>query len=350
MLEVKDLHCSYGTTQVLKGVDLNVNKGEVISILGSSGSGKTTLLRCISFLQKADSGTIRFDDFEKDITQLKHSEIRALRMKMGYVFQNFNLFRNMTVKQNVLEGLITARGVDRATADKTADEVLEKVGMLHRKDFYPDQLSGGQQQRVAIARAIAFKPEVLLFDEPTSALDPELTREVLNTITQLAADGLTLVVVTHEMGFARNVSDRIIFMENGVVAEEAPAKEFFLRVDELSILVVGQDIAQLTNGKLTERFVVAVFLRDDVLVHVVGGVAHHLPDAVGLDFKFHRVGRIVIVPFRTLQFFNQISAQRQFFGCFHKTVCIGVEHIRFLGGAAAGGVDHGNAGLITLVI
>ena len=215
MLEVKDLHCSYGTTQVLKGVDLNVNKGEVISILGSSGSGKTTLLRCISFLQKADGGTIRFDDFEKDITQLKHSEIRALRMKMGYVFQNFNLFRNMTVKQNVLEGLITARGVDRATADKTADEVLEKVGMLHRKDFYPDQLSGGQQQRVAIARAIAFKPEVLLFDEPTSALDPELTREVLNTIT-------------HEMGFARNVSDRIIFMENGVVAEEAPAKEFFL--------------------------------------------------------------------------------------------------------------------------
>ena len=226
MLEVKDLHCSYGTTQVLKGVDLNVNKGEVISILGSSGSGKTTLLRCISFLQKADSGTIRFDDFEKDITQLKHSEIRALRMKMGYVFQNFNLFRNMTVKQNVLEGLITARGVDRATADKTADEVLEKVGMLHRKDFYPDQLSGGQQQRVAIARAIAFKPEVLLFDEPTSALDP--VGEVLNVMKELAEEGMTMVVVTHEMGFARNVSDRIIFMENGVVAEEAPAKEFFL--------------------------------------------------------------------------------------------------------------------------
>ena len=228
MLEVKDLHCSYGTTQVLKGVDLTVNKGEVISILGSSGSGKTTLLRCISFLQKADSGTIRFGDFEKDITKLRHSEIRALRMKMGYVFQNFNLFRNMTVRQNVLEGLITARGVDRAEAEKSTDEVLEKVGMLHRSDFYPDQLSGGQQQRVAIARAIAFRPEVLLFDEPTSALDPELTREVLNTITQLAADGLTLVVVTHEMGFARNVSDRIVFMSNGVVAEEAPAKEFFL--------------------------------------------------------------------------------------------------------------------------
>lgn len=227
MLEVKDLHCSYGTTQVLKGVDLNVNKGEVISILGSSGSGKTTLLRCISFLQKADSGTIRFDDFEKDITQLRHSEIRALRMKMGYVFQNFNLFRNMTVKQNVLEGLITARGVDRATADKTADEVLEKVGMLHRKDFYPDQLSGGQQQRVAIARAIATDPKIIYFDEPTSALDPELTVEVLAVMRDLAADGMTMLVVTHEMGFARNVSNQVVFMEHGVVVEQGPAKEIF---------------------------------------------------------------------------------------------------------------------------
>ena len=227
MLEVKDLHCSYGTTQVLKGVDLNVNKGEVISILGSSGSGKTTLLRCISFLQKADSGTIRFDDFEKDITQLKHSEIRALRMKMGYVFQNFNLFRNMTVKQNVLEGLITARGVDRATADKTADEVLEKVGMLHRKDFYPDQLSGGQQQRVAIARAIAFKPEVLLFDEPTSALDPEMVGEVLDVMKELAQSGMTMVVVTHEMGFAREVASRVLFMDQGVIMEENTPQALF---------------------------------------------------------------------------------------------------------------------------
>ena len=227
MLEVKDLHCSYGTTQVLKGVDLNVNKGEVISILGSSGSGKTTLLRCISFLQKADSGTLRFDDFEKDITQLKHSEIRALRMKMGYVFQNFNLFRNMTVKQNVLEGLITARGVDRATADKTADEVLEKVGMLHRKDFYPDQLSGGQQQRVAIARAIAFKPEVLLFDEPTSALDPQMVGEVLSVMRQLAKEGLTMIVVTHEMAFARDVSSHVVYMADGVICEEGTPADIF---------------------------------------------------------------------------------------------------------------------------
>ena len=227
MLEVKDLHCSYGTTQVLKGVDLNVNKGEVISILGSSGSGKTTLLLCISFLQKADSGTIRFDNFEKGITQLKHSEIRALRMKMGYVFQNFNLFRNMTVKQNVLEGLITARGVDRATADKTADEVLEKVGMLHRKDFYPDQLSGGQQQRVAIARAIAFKPEVLLFDEPTSALDPQMVGEVLSVMRQLAKEGLTMIVVTHEMAFARDVSSHVVYMADGVICEEGTPADIF---------------------------------------------------------------------------------------------------------------------------
>lgn len=201
MLEVKDLHCSYGTTQVLKGVDLNVNKGEVISILGSSGSGKTTLLRCISFLQKADSGTIRFDDFEKDITQLKHSEIRALRMKMGYVFQNFNLFRNMTVKQNVLEGLITARGVDRAAADKTADEVLEKVGMLHRKDFYPDQLSGGQQQRVALARILASEPQAILLDEPFSALDSYLKWELELELGELlgAFDG-PILWVSHELG------------------------------------------------------------------------------------------------------------------------------------------------------
>ena len=235
MLEVKDLHCSYGTTQVLKGVDLNVNKGEVISILGSSGSGKTTLLRCISFLQKADSGTIRFDDFEKDITQLKHSEIRALRMKMGYVFQNFNLFRNMTVKQNVLEGLITARGVDRATADKTADEVLEKVGMLHRKDLYPDQLSGGQQQRVAIARALNMHPKIMLLDEPTSALDPEMVQEVLDVIKSLAETNMTIVMVTHEMGLAREAADKVVFMENGLVVDQGTPHYLFDETDNARV-------------------------------------------------------------------------------------------------------------------
>ena len=224
MLEVKDLHCSYGTTQVLKGVDLNVNKGEVISILGSSGSGKTTLLRCISFLQKADSGTIRFDDFEKDITQLKHSEIRALRMKMGYVFQNFNLFRNMTVKQNVLEGLITARGVDRATADKTADKVLEKVGMLHRKDFYPDQLSGGQQQRVALARTLTQSPSIILADEPVAALDPVTAKQVMQDFVRINQEmGISILLNIHHVELALEYADRIIGIRAGKIVYDGPS-------------------------------------------------------------------------------------------------------------------------------
>lgn len=221
MLEVKDLHCSYGTTQVLKGVDIRVNNGEVISILGSSGSGKTTLLRCISFLQKADSGTIRFDDFEKDITKLRHNEIRALRMKMGYVFQNFNLFRNMTVRQNVLEGLITARGVDRAEAEQTADEMLEKVGMLHRKDFYPDQLSGGQQQRVAIARAISTHPPIIMADEPTGALDSRTGHEVLGFLQQLNKEGSTVILITHDNGIAATAR-RIVRIADGRIIEDHP--------------------------------------------------------------------------------------------------------------------------------
>ena len=227
MLEVKDLHCSYGTTQVLKGVDLNVNKGEVISILGSSGSGKTTLLRCISFLQKADSGTIRFDDFEKDITQLKHSEIRALRMKMGYVFQNFNLFNNMTVLDNCTAGLRYVLHQDKETARKTALSNLEKVGMAPYVNAKPRQLSGGQKQRVAIARALSMQPEVLLFDEPTSALDPQMVGEVLSVMRQLAKEGLTMIVVTHEMAFARDVSSHVVYMADGVICEEGTPADIF---------------------------------------------------------------------------------------------------------------------------
>ena len=226
MLEVKDLHCSYGTTQVLKGVDIRVNNGEVISILGSSGSGKTTLLRCISFLQKADSGTIRFDDFEKDITKLRHNEIRALRMKMGYVFQNFNLFRNMTVRQNVLEGLITARGVDRAEAEQTADEMLEKVGMLHRSDFYPDQLSGGQQQRVGLARALAADPKILLLDEPFGALDA-ITRSVLQDELLKVHQEMpkTFLLVTHDINEALKLGNRILVMNEGKVCQFGTPRE-----------------------------------------------------------------------------------------------------------------------------
>ena len=227
MLEVKNIYKSFGENQVLKGVNFSVEKGDVIAVLGSSGSGKTTLLKCISFLEPADKGEITFDDFHKDITKVTKKEIRQLRMKMGFVFQNFNLFRNMTALENVEEGLIRARKVPAAEAEKIAFEMLEKVGRTERAYHYPDLLSGGQQQRVAIARALAINPEVILFDEPTSALDPELTGEVLDVMRKLAMDGATRVVVTHEMEFARKVADWVVFMADGVIVEEAPSEEFF---------------------------------------------------------------------------------------------------------------------------
>lgn len=227
MLEVKNIHKKFGTNEVLKGVDFTVEKGSVIAVLGNSGSGKTTLLRCISFLESADEGEIIFDDFHKDITQVSKREIHKLRMKMGFVFQGYHLFRNKTAIQNVMEGLTTARGISREEAKKQAETVLEKVGMLDRANYYPDQLSGGQQQRVAIARAIAYNPEVILFDEPTSALDPQLTGEVLDVMKKLEEEGTTMVVVTHEMEFARKVANWVVFMENGVIVEEGPAQEFF---------------------------------------------------------------------------------------------------------------------------
>lgn len=234
MLEVKNLYCSYGSMEVLKNVDFKVDNGEVVAVIGSSGSGKTTLLRCLSFLNKANSGTIIFDDFEKDITRLKKNDIMKLRSKMGYVFQDFNLFRNMTVRENILEGLVTARKMDPTEAGKIVNEMLEKVGMSHRAEYYPAQLSGGQQQRAAIARALAYNPEIILFDEPTSALDPELTREVLAVMKRLAKEGTTMVVVTHEMSFAQEVAGRVIFMENGVVVEEGRSSEFFTSPKEES--------------------------------------------------------------------------------------------------------------------
>ena len=221
MLGVKQLHKKFGNNEVLKGIDFNVDKGEVIAIIGSSGSGKTTLLRCMAFLEQADSGEYIFDDLHKDITAITKKEIRQARMKMGFVFQGFNLFRNMTALKNVMEGLTTAR-----------KEMLVRVGMGDRANYYPDQLSGGQQQRVAIARALAANPEVILFDEPTSALDPELTGEVLEVMVKLAHEGTTMVVVTHEMDFAENVANRVLFMEHGVIVEEGPAKEMLTNPKE----------------------------------------------------------------------------------------------------------------------
>lgn len=227
MLEIRDIHKSFSDTEVLRGIDFKVDKGEVIAIIGPSGSGKTTLLRCISFLERADKGTIVFDGISHNMAALSKREIKKIRMQMGFVFQSFNLFSNMTVYENVMEGLVTARGIERDTARSKTLDVLKKVGMQDRAEYYPAELSGGQQQRAAIARAIAPDPKVILFDEPTSALDPELTREVLDVMRKLAGEGTTMIVVTHEMDFAMDVASRVTFMENGVVIEEGPSKEFF---------------------------------------------------------------------------------------------------------------------------
>ena len=213
--------------QVLRGVDLTVEKGDVVAILGPSGSGKTTLLRCLNFLETADAGQLILDGESFDLAHANRADIARLRKKTAFVFQNYNLFRNKTALQNVTEGLIVARRMPREQADAVGMKMLAKVGLADRADSYPRQLSGGQQQRVAIARALASDPEIIYFDEPTSALDPELTVEVLAVMRDLAADGMTMLVVTHEMGFARNVSNQVVFMEHGVVVEQGPAKEIF---------------------------------------------------------------------------------------------------------------------------
>ena len=227
MLEVKNVKKSFGGLQVLKSVSLSVNKGDVVAILGPSGSGKTTLLRCMNFLEMADEGQMTFDGEDFSMHSIPRRDIARLRKKTAFVFQNYNLFRNKTALQNVTEGLIVARKLPKEQADAIGMKMLAKVGLADRADYYPRQLSGGQQQRVAIARALAADPEIIYFDEPTSALDPELTGEVLSVMRQLAEEGMTMLVVTHEMGFARNVSSKTVFMENGVVVEQAPSQQFF---------------------------------------------------------------------------------------------------------------------------
>ena len=227
LLEVKDIVKAFEDNEVINGVSLKVNKGDVVSILGPSGSGKTTLLRCINFLEKADSGKLFFEGKEYDLSKIKKSEIAAIRMKTGFVFQNYNLFANKTVLQNITLGLTSARKINKKSAEEKALDVLVKVGMDSYKDYYPSQLSGGQQQRVAIARALATDPSILYFDEPTSALDPQLTAEVLEVMRSLAGEGMTMIVVTHEMGFAKEVSSHVVFMADGNIVEEGEAKEFF---------------------------------------------------------------------------------------------------------------------------
>lgn len=227
MLELKNIHKTFQKNEVLKGIDLKVNKGDVVAILGPSGSGKTTLLRSITFLEKADSGEIILDDLHLDAAKASKKDIAKIRKRTGFVFQNYGMFLNKTALENVTEGLIIGRKVPKAEAIKIAKEALDKVGLSERYDYYPSQLSGGQQQRVGIARAIAVKPDVILFDEPTSALDPELVSGVLAIMKSLAKEGSTMVVVTHEMSFAQDVATNVVFMDGGEIVEQGPPSEFF---------------------------------------------------------------------------------------------------------------------------
>ncbi|MCR5762906.1 MAG: amino acid ABC transporter ATP-binding protein [Treponema sp.] len=227
MLAVKNVHKSFGKIDVLKGVDLTVNKGDVVVILGPSGSGKTTFLRCINFLETADQGEMEFDDIKTSMSSASKKTVSLIRKKTAFVFQNYNLFNNKTALENVMEGLVIARKIPKTQAQEIALKALDKVGLIDRSDYYPSSLSGGQQQRVGIARAIAVNPDVILFDEPTSALDPELIGEVLSVMKSLAREGTTMIVVTHEMSFAKDVASHIIFMDEGRIVEQGNPKDFF---------------------------------------------------------------------------------------------------------------------------
>ncbi len=225
MIDVKHLKKSFGKLDVLKDVTEHIDKGEKVVIIGPSGSGKSTFLRCLNLLEKPTGGEIWFEGV--DITKSKQKEVNHMRQKMGMVFQHFNLFNNLTIRKNITLAPVKLGLMSKEEADKKADELLMKVGLLDKADQYPSMLSGGQKQRIAIVRALAMNPDVMLFDEPTSALDPEMVGEVLQLMKELANDGMTMVVVTHEMGFAREVASRVIFMEGGYVVEQAPPEEFF---------------------------------------------------------------------------------------------------------------------------
>jgi cystine transport system ATP-binding protein/L-cystine transport system ATP-binding protein len=228
VLQISNIRKSFdGHLKVLDGIDLTVDKGDVVAVLGPSGGGKTTLLRCINFLEAADDGTITFDGVTHSFKDISKKEIANIRKRTAFVFQNYNLFLNKTALENVTEGLIVGRGINKEEANRKGREMLEKVGLLDRCDYYPNQLSGGQQQRVAIARALATDPEIIYFDEPTSALDPELTGEVLNVMRQLADEGMTMIVVTHELGFAKMCANKVMFIENGKIVEASDSKDFF---------------------------------------------------------------------------------------------------------------------------
>ncbi|MEQ6049099.1 amino acid ABC transporter ATP-binding protein [Lysinibacillus capsici] len=224
MIKLKSLSKSFGDLEVLKGINLEINKSEVVVLIGASGSGKSTLLRCMNFLEILDSGTISIND---EIIDVKRTNLNHVRENMGMVFQHFNLFPHLSVLQNVIEAPIQVKRQSKEEAIKFAMNLLTRVGLADKANYYPEQLSGGQKQRVAIARALAMNPSVMLFDEPTSALDPELVGEVLETMKNLAKDGMTMVVVTHEMGFAKEVADRVIMLADGKIIEEGSPIEIF---------------------------------------------------------------------------------------------------------------------------
>jgi len=227
MIEMRNLHKYFDGHEVLRGIDFDVKQGSVVVILGPSGSGKSTLLRCINLLEIPQQGTLRLNDMTVDCRHARKKEILEIRRNTAMVFQSFNLFLHMTALQNVCEGLITVRKMDKQEACKIARGHLDKVGLRDKEDHYPVQLSGGQQQRVAIARALAMNPKVILVDEPTSALDPELVQEVLSVMRSLAEEGITMVVVTHELSFAREVGTEVVFLDQGRILERAGAAEFF---------------------------------------------------------------------------------------------------------------------------
>ena len=227
MIRCKNIHKAFGENEVLKGIDLTVQEGEVVVILGPSGSGKTTLLRCLNFLEHPDQGEIQIGDIAVDAKTATKSDILSLRRKSAMVFQLYNLFKNKTVLENVMEGPVVVQKVSKEKAREEGKRLLKQVGLEGKEDAYPSQLSGGQQQRVGIARALALKPEVILFDEPTSALDPELVGEVLNVMREVAELGMTMIVVTHEMMFARDIADRVIFMDGGIVVEAGEPHKIF---------------------------------------------------------------------------------------------------------------------------
>ena len=227
MIEIKNISKTFKNNKVLDGIDLTINQGDVVAIIGPSGTGKSTFLRCVDRLEKPETGTITIDGETQDLAHIHGKDLTELRKKTGMVFQNFNLFPHYSVWKNVIDAPIHVQKRDRSEVEKTAMELLEKMGIADKKDSYPCQLSGGQQQRVSIVRALAMKPDILFFDEPTSALDPELTQEILKVIKELADEHMTMVIVTHEMSFAKEVSNRIIFMEHGVIVEDGTPSEVF---------------------------------------------------------------------------------------------------------------------------